>query len=141
MADAVAARLRNHGLAGRTVTIKVRFGDFRTITRSTTFPAAVDTGPAVARAAKRLLDEVDVSPGVRLLGVGVTGLGAGTARQLTLEDAAAPAGQGDWDNASKAVDRIRHRFGDDAIAPATLRSAAGIRVKRKGDQQWGPTDP
>jgi len=45
MADAVAARLRDHGLVGRTVTIKVRFHDFRTITRSITLLEAIDTGP------------------------------------------------------------------------------------------------
>ena len=46
MADAVAARLRAAGLAGRTVTLKVRFGDFHTITRSATVGEPVDTGPA-----------------------------------------------------------------------------------------------
>jgi hypothetical protein len=54
---------------------------------------------------------------------------------LSLEEVEHPG----WDNASKAVDDIRHRFGDDAIVPATLRGPDGIRVKRRGDQQWGPT--
>ena len=35
-------------------------------------------------------------------------------------------------------DEIRRRFGDDAIVPAALRDESGIRVKRRGDQQWGP---
>jgi DNA polymerase-4 len=135
MADAVAQRLRNHGLAGRTVTIKVRFHDFRTITRSVTLPAAVDTGPAIARAAKELLEPVDPASGVRLLGVSVANLADDGARQLSLEDVQHPG----WDDASRAVDEIRKRFGDEAIAPATLREPGGIRVKRQGDQQWGPS--
>jgi DNA polymerase-4 len=134
MADAVGARLRDHGFAGRTVTIKVRFHDFRTITRSVTLPTAIDAGPAVARAAKMLLEQVDPTSGVRLLGVSVSQLIDAAARQLTLDDIDAPG----WDDATKAIDEIRRRFGDDAIVPAALRDESGIRVKRRGDQQWGP---
>jgi DNA polymerase-4 len=131
MAEAVAQRLRRHGYAGRTVTVKVRFHDFRTITRSVTLPAAVDSGPEVARAAKALLEPIDPSAGVRLLGVGVTNLDADGAVQLRLDDAAAPG----WRDATSAVDAIRERFGDDAIKPGTL---AGRAVKQPGDTQWGP---
>jgi DNA polymerase-4 len=134
LADAVAHRLRSHRLSGRTVSIKVRFHDFRTITRSVTLAAAVDTGPAIARAAKDLLDHVDPTSGVRLLGVSVSNLVDDAARQLSLEEVQHPG----WEDASRAIDDIRRRFGDDAIAPATLRGPTGIRVKRQGDQQWGP---
>ncbi|HYI61820.1 MAG TPA: DNA polymerase IV [Acidimicrobiales bacterium] len=157
MADAVAARLRSRGTTARTVTIKVRFGDFRTITRSITPPAPVATGPAVARAAKALLAKVDVSEGVRLLGVGVSGLGGGpgtvAGEQLSLLDPPAPEGDGarpgdpppasdeDWTAASSAIDDLRARFGADAVVPAALAGPAGIRVRRRGDQQWGPDQP
>ena len=50
-ADAVATRLRKAGVAGRTVTLKVRFPDFRTITRSRTAAAPIDTGAELARLA------------------------------------------------------------------------------------------
>jgi DNA polymerase-4 len=136
MSDAVAARLRHHRLAGRTVMIKVRFHDFRTITRAITLPAAVANGPAVARAAKELLDQVDPASGIRLLGVSVTNLVDDGARQLSLDDSLQPG----WDDASRAIDDIRNRFGDEAIVPAALRDRTGIRVKRQGDQQWGPED-
>ncbi|MGI8661638.1 MAG: DNA polymerase IV [Acidimicrobiales bacterium] len=136
MADAVGARLRHNQLTGRTVTIKVRFHDFRTITRSVTLPTPIDTGTGIARVAKSLLSDIDPSSGVRLLGVSVSALGRGAARQLTLDDAGVDAGS--WDDASKAVDLIRNRFGDDAIVPATLAGPDGVRVKRRGDQQWGP---
>jgi DNA polymerase-4 len=162
MADAVAARLRANGLAGRTVVLKVRFGDFATITRSQTLPGAVDTGPVIARVAATLLDQVDISAGVRLLGLSASNLVRGAARQLSLDmsgpthgtadgtadgsepPAAAwrpsrdePAGAG-WDNASRAVDEVRLRFGDGAVGPAILLDERGLKIKRQGDTQWGP---
>jgi DNA polymerase IV len=136
MADGVAGRLRRAGLSARTVTLKVRFGDFRTITRSTTLPTPVDDAPALARHARALLATIDPTPGVRLLGVTASGLVEGTARQLSFDDAdAAP-----WPEASGAVDAIRARFGDGAIGPAAAVGRHGLRVKRRGDGQWGPDD-
>jgi DNA polymerase-4 len=136
LGDAVAARLRGAGMAGRTVTLKVRFHDFRTITRSITLPSAIATGPDVVRSAVELLDRVDPSPGVRLLGVHVSQLVEDSARQLSLDDVDAPS----WDDATGAIDAIRARYGPAAIGPASLADASGLRIKRKGDQQWGPTD-
>ncbi|MBI2708318.1 MAG: DNA polymerase IV [Actinobacteria bacterium] len=135
MADATAGRLRRNGLAGRTVTIKVRFADFHTITRSTTLAAAVDGGSDIARAAGGLLARVDPAPGVRLLGVSVSGLSTDAPRQLTLDGA---AGEVARVGVTAAIDAIRARFGDDAVVPATLAGPSGVRVKRRGDQQWGP---
>ncbi|MFB9314825.1 DNA polymerase IV [Nocardioides plantarum] len=73
-AGEVAARLRKHGLSGRTVTIKVRLHDFTTLNRSTTLPEPTDSTATVARLARALLTDLDTSGGVRLLGVGVSGL-------------------------------------------------------------------
>ncbi|WP_295658094.1 DNA polymerase IV [uncultured Nocardioides sp.] len=70
----VAERLRKHGLSGRTVSIKVRLHDFTTLSRSTTLPAPTDSAAAVGRLARGLLTDLDTSGGVRLLGVGVSGL-------------------------------------------------------------------
>ena len=55
MADAVATRLRAAGLAGRTVTLKVRFGDFATITRSQTVADPLNNGPSIAAVGLALL--------------------------------------------------------------------------------------
>jgi DNA polymerase-4 len=132
LSDAVANRLREARVAGRTVTIKVRFSSFETITRSRTVPTPVDAGPAVARVALELLDAVDPSPGVRLLGVSVSNLGPPPSEQLRLGDTEGePA-------VARAVDDVRRRFGDKAVGPATLLRADGLAVKRRGDQQWGP---
>jgi DNA polymerase-4 len=133
MAEAVAARLRKAGVTGRTVQVKVRFNDFRTITRAETVPEGLDEAPALVKVARRLLEAVDVGQGVRLLGVSLSQLAEGAARQLTFEDAAAPG----WTGATQAIDEIRDRFGDAAIVPATL---VGTRPKRKGDTQWGPDE-
>jgi DNA polymerase-4 len=138
MADAVAGRVRAAGLAGRTVTLKVRFASFETITRSRTLPEPVDSGAAVTRVALDLLAGVDPSPGVRLLGVSMSNLAARPAEQLRLDDVAAGPG----DTVSRAVDEVRRRFGDAAVGPATLlRGRDGLDVKRRGDQQWGPAAP
>ncbi|MFW6774690.1 DNA polymerase IV [Nocardioides sp. CPCC 205120] len=77
-AGGVARRLADAGLSGRTVTIKVRLHDFTTLNRSATLPSPVDDAASIARVARRLLAELatttDLRDGVRLLGVGVSGL-------------------------------------------------------------------
>ncbi|HWH27893.1 MAG TPA: DNA polymerase IV [Mycobacteriales bacterium] len=74
LSSRVASRLRADGLSGRTVTVKVRAHDFSTLSRSATLRGPTDDVRVVARVARRLLGEVDTTGGVRLLGVGVTGL-------------------------------------------------------------------
>jgi DNA polymerase-4 len=134
-ADAVASRLRAQEVVGRTVQIKVRFGDFTTITRSATLDVAIDDAPAMLAVARALLDQVDPAPGVRLLGLSMSGLGADEGRQLTLDDA---LGAPDWQGASRTIDEIRSRFGDTAIGPAVSAGPDGLAPKRRGQQQWGP---
>jgi DNA polymerase-4 len=138
MADAVAHRARRAGMEGRTVTVKVRFHDFHTITRSHTLPAPTATATVLATVAKDLLAGVDPAPGVRLFGVSISNLVEATDEQLTLDGAIAD--HTGWDEASRAVDAIRQRFGDAAVGPAALveGEGAGLRLKREGDTQWGP---
>lgn len=133
--DAVASRLRAGGVVARTVQLKVKFGDFHTITRSHSLDVPVDDAPALLACARSLLDQVDPSPGVRLLGVSVSGLSNLGSRQLTLDEAADGPG---WEVASRAIDEIRERFGSGAIGPAVVSGPGGVRPKVRGDQQWGP---
>lgn len=70
----VGARLRKSGYSGRTVTIKVRMYDFTTLSRSTTLSSPTDDGGTIGRVARSLLGDLDTTGGVRLLGVGVSGL-------------------------------------------------------------------
>jgi DNA polymerase-4 len=74
LTSGVAARLRAHSTSGRTVTLKLRRFDFTTLTRSTTLAQPTDSEREIAAAAVALLAGVDTSDGVRLLGVGVSGL-------------------------------------------------------------------
>jgi DNA polymerase-4 len=85
LAELVSERLRASGLSGRTVTAKLRYGDFSIRTRSTTLAAAVDDAVAIGDVACSLLDRgLRDRPGaLRLVGVGVSGLSP--YRQLTLE--------------------------------------------------------
>jgi DNA polymerase-4 len=85
LSDLVAQRLASSGLSGRTVTTKLRYGDFSIRTRSTTLPAAIDEAGLIADVACGLLDRgLRDRPGaLRLVGVGVSGLSP--YRQLTLD--------------------------------------------------------
>jgi DNA polymerase-4 len=86
LAELVSERLRSSGLSGRTVTAKLRYGDFSIRTRSTTLAAAVDEADVIGDVACGLLDRgLRDRPGaLRLVGVGVSGLSP--YRQLTLEE-------------------------------------------------------
>jgi DNA polymerase-4 len=119
MAERVGNRLRDKGLAGRTVTVKVRYHDFRTITRSTTVGEPLSAPSDISRLALGLLEQVELGGGVRLLGVSVRNLTAAPAHQetLALGDEEAPLHRGDI---RRAVEAVRARFGDDAVGPAGL---------------------
>jgi DNA polymerase-4 len=134
LADAVAARLRHRGTGARTITLKVRFAGFATITRATTRAEPIDTGPAIVAALRPLLADVDPTPGVRLLGVSTSNFGAPT-EQLSLLD----TDDGSVHRAAAStVDEIRRRFGAGAIGPASAVERGGLRLVRPGAQQWGP---
>jgi DNA polymerase-4 len=139
LCDAVAARLRAHGTAARTVTLKVRFAGFDTITRSITLATGVSTAHAIVAAVDPLLRAIDPSPGVRLLGVSTSNFGSGS-HQLSLDDLAdGSVGDPDqWRLAEDTVDAIRKRFGTASIGPASTVGDQGLRVVRRGAQQWGP---
>ncbi|MFM2077192.1 MAG: polymerase [Actinomycetota bacterium] len=133
LSDAVAGRLRASGSGARTLSLKVRFAGFHTITRSITLPAPVHTAHAIVQAVEPLLEAVDPSPGVRLLGVSASNFGA-PAEQLSFDT----AGEGEWQAAEETVDAIRARFGSAAIGPASAVDGRNLRLVRKGAQQWGP---
>ncbi|WP_053757155.1 DNA polymerase IV [Streptomyces sp. AS58] len=82
LADRCVRRLRGAGLSGRTIVLKVRRYDFSTLTRSETLRGPTDDQAVVREAAARLLDSVDTTGGVRLLGVGVSGLADYTQEDL-----------------------------------------------------------
>ena len=123
LSDRTAGRLRGKGLCGRTVTIKVRFSNFKTITRSRTHDHELDTPFEIYDVARDLYERLDPDrPRIRLLGVSVSGVIPGPPkRQLELLEGAAGKAVADRRaRASDAMDDIRHRFGTDALTQASL---------------------
>ncbi|MHB1509246.1 MAG: DNA polymerase IV [Acidimicrobiales bacterium] len=138
LVDAVAARMRAAGVEGRTVTLKVRFGDFTTITRSHSLAGTFLSSSEMAQLCCSLLDSVEVSGGVRLIGVSVSSLeprGSGRGRQLELLDPSREVARGALDT---AVGEIRDRFGPNALAPAALVASRVGRRGRVGKAPFGP---
>ena len=114
----VAGRMRAARAAGRTVTVKVRFADFTTLTRSRTRPEATDVTQEIYRTASELFHGLGLQRArIRLVGVRVEGLvpRATVQHQLVLGER-----EHGWSDADGAVDRARRRFGEHAVRPATL---------------------
>lgn len=117
LAGRVAASLRAKGIRGRTVSIKVRYADFTTISRARSLPVATDVAREIHACAVSLLTEhVPVTAKIRLVGVRMEGLADGTGgEQLTFDDNAPR-----WRDAEVAADVARTKFGAAAVRPASL---------------------
>jgi DNA polymerase-4 len=131
LAERVATRLRAGKIAARTVTIKVRFATFKTLTRSRTLPEPADSAARLADVARDLFDRLRLlRPRIRLLGVAASGLVAGdTTEQLRLGEA-----PDRWRTADRAMDTLRRRFGGDAVDRAALadrRPVKGVPKPRR----------
>jgi DNA polymerase-4 len=125
MSEKVASRLRRAESVGRTVQLKVRFADFRTITRSRTLAEATDLAADIGQVADELLGTVDISGGIRLLGVTAQQLEPAVAVQTSLPfgsgaDDGDPARREQLGWVERSVDRVRERYGDGAVVPARL---------------------
>jgi DNA polymerase-4 len=107
--------LRQHGWLARTVTLKVRSAEFVTVTRRATLGQATDRTDVLWHAAAGLFETwARQRPGpVRLVGVGVSQLSDASGRQLGLFEQHDEPRQRQLD---QAIDTIRQRFGNDAIA-------------------------
>jgi DNA polymerase-4 len=122
MSDQVAVRLRRAGLIGRTVVLKLRYGDFTTISRSRTLKEYTDL-------ARRIYEEVlDVYAGVeradariRLIGVRMEQLAPAGSAVLGLWD----TDEG-WRDAEDAIDAVSNRFGRGVVRPASLVTPSAI---------------
>jgi DNA polymerase IV len=118
LAERTAVRLRSAGQVGRTVSIKVRFADFSTISRSRTLHTATDAGQEIYQTACALYTALGLDRAlIRLVGVRVEGISAATAVPAQLELGAREHG---WRDADRAVDRAAQRYGAGAVRPATL---------------------
>ncbi len=114
----VTARMRSAAVVGRTVTVKIRFADFTTITRSRTRSEPSDVTQEIYRTVQDVFASLGLQRArVRLVGVRVEGLTprVGSTRQLRLGEP-----ERGWDEADRAVDRAVDRFGSAAVRPASL---------------------
>ncbi len=121
----LSGRLRRAGLRGRTVTLKVRFSDFRTVSRSTTLQGSTDGSKMLYETATDLLEAVELTEPVRLLGLGVTSLeSAAQPSQLDFDT------NSEWEKVEDAIADVRERFGASSLRPARL-------ARRPGDSDSG----
>ncbi|MEU8682402.1 DNA polymerase IV [Streptomyces sp. NPDC048611] len=126
LADRCVQRLRAAGRSGRTVVIKVRNYDFSTLTRSETLRGPTDDPAVIREAAVRLLETVDTTGGVRLLGVGVSGLADFTQEDLF---------------AQLATEREAAESAAAAAAAAAERAAGGVERREAEEEpprRWHP---
>jgi len=131
LADRVAGRIRAAGRAGRTITVRVRFADLRSVTRSLTLPGAISATLTIAEVAVELarsaLADHPNEGRITLLAISVSQLVEQSALQLALpleldDEARHPGTVTDatrW-SADRSVDAIRLRFGRDAIGYASV---------------------
>ncbi|MDP1547162.1 MAG: DNA polymerase IV [Anaerolineales bacterium] len=107
----VARQLRKSDLAGKTVKLKIRWSDFTTITRQVTLPTSTDNEDEIYRSAVKLMKAVrKPNQPVRLIGVGVSGIGA-PVRQLSLWDVGSEKSR----KLQEVVDQLQEKYGKDVI--------------------------
>ncbi len=132
LADRVARRTRRSGRLGRTIVLRMRFGDYTRAARSRTLPDATADTRAILDAARELLDEARpliARRGLTLLGIAITNLDDGGPVQLVLPI------DGERHRAlDAAVDRVRERFGTTSLTRASLTG------ERRGLAPWLPPD-
>ncbi|MBX7264701.1 DNA polymerase IV [Micromonospora sp. Llam7] len=124
LAEKVGARLRGAGQVGRTVSLKVRTADFRTVTRARTHDVPTDVARELFDTAWALYTALDPGERIRLVGVRAEGLTVAdeTPRQLALGEP-----ERGWREAEVAADAAAARFGRSVIGPASLLTGRGPR--------------
>jgi len=118
-AERVGGSLRRQGLAGRTITLKVKYADFRQLTRSRTLPEPVSATQTIFEEAWALLEALDLEAKVRLVGLGVSHFGG--ERQMSLPIGGMPRRDDTRrERLDATLDRLRARFGAGAVMRGDL---------------------
>ncbi|GAA3022947.1 DNA polymerase IV [Microbacterium dextranolyticum] len=115
LADRVAGRLRGGGWEARTISLKLRYADFTTLSRASTLAEPTDVGQRIGDVAIGLFDELELAQPVRLIGVRAEKLRPGGGAALTLWD-----DDEDWRRVDAALDDARDRFGGGAVTRASV---------------------
>lgn len=127
----VGSRLRGADLSGRTITLKLRFANFSTITRSTTLAVPTSASRTIATEAGGLLDALRLERvRVRLIGVGVTNLASGDAAHQLLLDT-----DERWTNLDEVGDAVRARFDGMDVTFASLLDDDEVELSETGDDR------
>jgi DNA polymerase-4 len=124
LADKVGSRLRASGHVGRTIAIKVRSADFRTVSRSRTIPTSTDVAREIFETGWAMFQALGTGDQIRLIGIRVEGLAdaATASRQLTLGEP-----ERGWREAEAATDAVAARFGRSVVGPASLLGRTDLR--------------
>jgi len=116
LTDKVGYRLRQAGLAGSVVQIKLRYSNFETLTRQTALPQPTNLDDEIYAAAEKLFDaNIIPTRAVRLIGVGISKLGP-PYRQLSLWD----EDQEEKEKLASAIDQLKEKYGQDVIKRASM---------------------
>ena len=118
LSNKVAKRLRSANYFSRTITIKVRFADFTSVTRSKSLPASTDLATDIYATSKSLFEAMNLQRArIRLVGVRATGLVPTSESSVQLEFSDRDSG---WREAEEAIDQVSLKFGNSAVKPARL---------------------
>ena len=118
LSNKVAKRLRAAEYFSRTITIKVRFADFTSVTRSKSLPSSTDLATDIYATAKSLFEAMHLQRArIRLVGVRATGLVPTSESSVQLEFSDRDSG---WREAEEAIDQVALKFGNSAVKPARL---------------------
>ncbi|MHA7263886.1 DNA polymerase IV [Arthrobacter sp. TMN-37] len=137
LAHRTATRLRAAGASAQGVSLKLRYADFSTLTRSKKLAEPVDSAHAIYGAATALLAALGDRPmAVRLIGLRAEHLGAGGAgaHQLTIDRR-----DDNWRTAEAALDAVNQKFGAAGVRPAGLLGPPAPRAARRGDPPGNAT--
>lgn len=125
-AERIGASLRRHGVKGRTVTLKVKFSDFKQITRSRTLPEGSNATETIFELGRSLLRELALPLPVRLIGLGVSGFDAPPAQmalpgtEKSIMGTLNPEVEGKRQKLDATLDELRGRFGKQAVQRGRL---------------------
>lgn len=145
--EEVAFGLRDKGLRGRTVTLKARYADFTTLTRTKTLDHPTNLGPRIYSTARELLDRLPIAP-LRLVGVQISSLtdvrapiqeslfGDVEGAPKLLRGAQVPS-RAKLERAAEGLDKLRRKFGARAVVPASLLGRSRARGRDGSDGQPG----
>ncbi|CAN2190586.1 DinP Nucleotidyltransferase/DNA polymerase involved in DNA repair [Candidatus Nanopelagicaceae bacterium] len=131
LTEKAAARLRENGYYAKTISIKVRFADFSTISRSKTLPLPIDSTHEIYEIAKSLYLALNLDRArLRLVGISLDNLSQAAPEQLLLG-----AREKGWREADTAIDRAKLRFGGGSVRPGRLIRKSSVDPKQTEEEK------